>query len=150
MIFPTKRPFISQTKVWSYLERVFLMHKKLLVSVALLALLTMLLAACSIHEGGGPTGPVVHMGPADFIQHSITINKGDSITLIDDVAVGHIIKNGTWAGSKPSESQESGAPTYNATFVGNDNSTLGPFPTAGTFHFYCTVHPGMNLTVIVQ
>ena len=28
--------------------------------------------------------------------------------------------------------------------------TIGPFNTAGTFHLYCTVHQGMNLTVIVQ
>jgi plastocyanin len=126
------------------------MYKKLLVSIVLLALLTMLLAACSIHEASGPTGPVVHMGNADFVQHSITVSKGDSITLIDDVAVAHTIKNGSWAAGKPTEPKESGAPTYSANFTGNDNSTLGPFPTAGTFHYYCTVHPGMNLTVIVK
>jgi plastocyanin len=27
---------------------------------------------------------------------------------------------------------------------------IGPFTTAGTFKFSCTVHPGMNLTVMIQ
>lgn len=129
------------------------MYKKLLVGVALLAILTTILAACSIHDtgGGGSVGPTVHMGNADFLQNSITISKGQSITLIDDVAVEHIITNGQWKSSTtPSLGKESGAPTYNQTFNGNDSDTLGPFNTSGTFHYLCTIHPNMNLTVVVQ
>jgi plastocyanin len=33
---------------------------------------------------------------------------------------------------------------------GNSSATIGSFTTAGTFKLYCTVHTGMNLTVIVQ
>ncbi len=36
-----------------------------------------------------------------------------------------------------------------AALVG-DALAFGPFNVVGTFHIYCTVHPGMNLTVIVQ
>ncbi len=48
--------------------------------------------------------------------------------------------------------QENGAPVVNnMQFSGSDGSqTIGPFNTIGTFHLYCSVHPGMNLTVIVQ
>ena len=126
------------------------MYKKLLAVAVLLALLSMLLAACSIHADTGPTGPTVHMGGADFLQHSITISKGDSLTLVDDVSVAHTITNGSWVNSVAKSATESGAPSYNQQFGGNDSSTVGPFSTAGTFHLYCTVHPGMNLTVIVQ
>ncbi len=28
--------------------------------------------------------------------------------------------------------------------------TVGPFLTSGTYHSYCTVHPGMSLTILVQ
>lgn len=131
-------------------ERVFLMYKRLLAGVALLAILTTILAACSIHDTAGPSGPAVHMGNANFVQTSITIKKGDSISLINDVAVQHIIVNGQWKGGTPDTAKESGAPDYNKTFNGNDNDTLGPFTTGGTFHYYCTIHPGMNLTVTVQ
>ena len=126
------------------------MYKRLLLGIAFLAVLATLLTACSIHDTSGPSGPVVHMGNADFVQHSITINKGDSVTLIDNVAVQHIIDNGQWKGSKPDTTKESGAPSYNETFNGNDSAPLGPFNTSGTFHYYCTIHPGMNLTVVVK
>ncbi len=126
------------------------MYKKLLAGFALLALLSVLLAACSIHTASGPSGPTVHMGGADFIQHSITIKKGDMLALVDDATVTHIITNGSWVNSAPKSAKESGAPTVNVTLSGNDSSSIGPFPSAGTFKLYCTVHPGMNLTVIVQ
>ncbi len=125
------------------------MYKKLLALLVLLALLSTVLAACSIHDTA-VSGPSVHMGNADFVQSSITIAKGESISVIDDVAVEHIITNGSWTNGKPTKSSESGSPVYNKTFNGNDSDTLGPFTTSGTFHYYCTIHPGMNLSVIVQ
>ncbi len=126
------------------------MYKKLLVGIVFLACLTGLLTACSIHDTTGPSGPTVHMGNANFVQTSITISKGASINLIDDVAVQHIITNGAWKGATVDKASESGAPTYNQTFNGMDSSTLGPFATSGTYHYYCTIHPGMNLIVVVQ
>lgn len=126
------------------------MHKKLLAGIVLLALLTTLLAACSIHDTAAQSGPSVHMGNANFLQTSITISKGQAVTLIDDVTVEHIITNGTWKNGVARTTKENGAPSYNKTFNGNDSDTLGPFNTSGTFEYYCTIHPGMNLTVVVQ
>lgn len=126
------------------------MHKTLLAGIALLALLTTLLSACSIHDTAVQSGPSVHMGNANFLQTSITISKGQSVALIDDVTVEHIITNGTWQNGVAKVGKESGAPAYNKTFNGNDSDTLGPFNTSGTFEYYCTIHPGMNLTVVVQ
>lgn len=127
------------------------MSKKLLAGFAFLAILATILGACSIRDASsGPSGPAVHMGGANFIQTTITINKGESVTLVNDVSVEHIITNGQWKNGTPDTAKESGAPAYNATFNGNDSGSLGPFTTSGTFHFYCTVHPGMNLTVTVK
>ncbi len=127
------------------------MFKKVLVGLLVFSLLTAILAACSIRdEASGPSGPEAHMSGANFVQSSITIKKGDSLTLVDDVAVQHIIKNGTWDGNTPKPGTESGAPTVDVTLNGNDSATIGPFNTAGTFQLYCTIHPGMNLTVNVQ
>ena len=45
---------------------------------------------------------------------------------------------------------EPGAPNVSNVQI-NDNSTeIGPFTTAGIYHLYCTIHQGMNLTIIVQ
>ena len=127
------------------------MYKKVLVGLVLCGILTTTIAACGIYDQSSiPTGPTVHMGGANFLQPSITISKGQSIDLIDDVAVLHIIKNGMWNGNNQVLKAESGAPTVNVTFNGNDSNMIGPFNTSGTFKLLCTVHPNMDLTVTVS
>ncbi len=126
------------------------MYKKILVGLLVFGLLTTILAACAIRDEAGTSGPEAHMGSATFVQSSVTINKGDSLTLVDDVAVEHIIKNGSWNGTTQQPATESGAPSVNITFNGNDSAPIGPFNTSGTFRLYCTIHLGMNLTVVVK
>jgi plastocyanin len=90
------------------------------------------------------------MGDTNFLQSSVTISKGGKVTLIDDASVVHIIQNGSWDNGAAKPAKEAGAPTVQVNFQGNDTHDIGPFNTAGTFHVYCTVHPGMNLTITVQ
>jgi len=96
-------------------------------------------------------GTVVHMGPATFVQPTASVPTGASLQLVDDGVFPHVIRNGTWEGNTNAEpaSAPGAPPTSNLTTNGQP-LTLGPFATAGTFHFYCTVHPGMNLTVTVH
>lgn len=99
-------------------------------------------------NGGGSAS--VHLGLTSFVQPSVTVSKGSMLMLIDDVQVPHIIMNGTWdASGNQHLSKEAGAPTVNANLNSNSVS-IGPFNTAGTFHLLCTIHQGMNLTVVVQ
>ena len=110
-----------------------------------------MLAACAIYdEASLPQGPQAHMAGASFLVSSVKVPKGQMLTMVDDSTAQHIIKNGTWNGSTPQPKTESGAPTVNVTLNGNDSAAIGPFNTAGTFQLYCTIHPGMNLTVNVQ
>lgn len=135
--------------------------------LAVLAIGSILLAACarpgSATASGSSTpnsgnngssnggGTTVHMGQTNFLVPSTTIPKGSMLTLIDDVAVPHIIQNGTWdASGTPKPAKEAGAPTVNQSFSGSDTHTIGPFSTAGTFHIYCTIHTNMNLTITVK
>ena len=123
--------------------------KRLSGIAVLLGLLVVLLTAC-----GGPAatdGPnPVHMNSVDFLQPLITIKKGETVTLINDAAAVHYIENGTWDNGTQRPGIEPGAPKVDTQVGGNASSTLGPFNTAGTFKLYCTVHPSMNLTVIVK
>ena len=123
--------------------------KKLLRAIVLFALASILIAAC----GGGPSGGnyTVHMTDVNFAQSSITIPKGSTISLVSDSGATHILANGSWVNGSPQPMQESGAPAVNNVQVtSNGSQTIGPFNTSGTYHFYCTIHPGMSLTVIVQ
>ncbi|HZU02429.1 MAG TPA: plastocyanin/azurin family copper-binding protein [Ktedonobacteraceae bacterium] len=130
------------------------MVKRWLFLLALSALLTLILMACgstttSNNTSGGPNE--VHTQGVTFVQSSITIAKGSSLTLVDDDNIPHIITNGTWVNGTAKPAKELHAPeARNVQINGNAQATIGPFTSAGTFKFYCTIHPGMNLTVIVQ
>lgn len=131
--------------------------KKVLTVLVGISMLTLVIAACS-RDGAGSTASstsravnVVHMNSAQFVQNTITIKKGEQITLIDDSSTLHVIANGTWQSNGfPEYGVESGAPRVQVQFSGKESHIIGPFPTAGVFHLYCTVHQGMTLTVTVQ
>ena len=127
------------------------MSKKLLAILGLSCIITVLLVACGSASASAGPNPV-HMSGTNFVQHSITIKKGERITLINDDLFGsHTIANGTWENGTAKSQDEPGAPQVKDLQIsGSGQATLGPFTTAGTFHFYCTIHSGMNLTVVVQ
>lgn len=126
-----------------------MMMKKFITTFTLFSFIMLFVSACGVSTPTS-TGNNVHMNELNFAQNAISIKKGESITLIDDVAVVHIIQNGTWDNGIAKPGVEPGAPTVQLQFQGNDSHNAGPFNTAGTYHLYCTVHPGMNLTVTVQ
>jgi hypothetical protein len=126
-----------------------------LTGVAGMVIGAILIAA--IGQTSAPTGttytngaPTVHMSAANFSQPSVTIPKGSKLLLVDDVAVLHILANGSWENGVPKPAKEPGAPAVNNIQVNGQSVEVGPFSTAGTYHIFCTVHQGMNLTVIVQ
>jgi plastocyanin len=146
------------------------MQKKIGIFIVL-SLLLVLVAACS--RSGAPTTTAnnaannmttsgaasaggnsadVTMESTTFSPASVTIAKGGNINLINGTAMVHIIQNGTWENGAAKSEAESGAPVVNALQFStvNQKQTVGPFNTAGTFKLYCTVHPGMNLTITVQ
>src|SRR5437879_2768115 len=130
-----------------------LMYKKLFGVLTAFALITVLFTACGIRDAATTSsGPTVHMGAASFLHEKVTVPTGPMITLIDDTTSPHIIVNGSWVNGVQKPATESGAPTVNVKFNGNDTASIGPFNTASSsgFHLYCTLHNGMNLVVIVQ
>jgi len=128
------------------------MFRKLIVILALGSVISLLLVACGTAGSATSTaGNTVHMNDAQFDQTSVTIKKGESLTLIDDTLTPHIIANGTWKNGTAHPASEPGAPQVKDVQInGNSSQTIGPFTTAGTFKLYCTIHSGMNLTVVVQ
>ncbi len=144
--------------------------KILVMFLALLALGSVILAACSrpgtlpitgttptaTSSGGGGGGVAgcasgsVHMDSTNFVQKCVNISKGSKVTLIDDVQVLHIITNGAWVNGNPQIASEPGAPTINNVSIAGGSADIGPFNTAGKFNVLCTVHLGMNLVVNVS
>lgn len=126
------------------------MYKKVLFGFAVFALLSVLLAACTIRDASVASGPVVHMNTGNFVKPTVTIKKGETLTLIDDATSPHIVVNGTWQNGQAVNKTEAGAPAVKLNFNGGDSFATPPFNTAGTFKIYCTIHSGMNLAITVQ
>ncbi len=104
-------------------------------------------SAASTTTNGEPT---VHMSANAFVQNVVLVPKGSKLHLVDDTNSEHVLRNGFWkADGSPESSAEPGAPVVNVT-VTRGSVDLGPFVTAGVFHLYCTIHSGMNLTIVVQ
>jgi len=140
----------------------------LLLVLATLAFSSILLAACSRsgtpsastgsngstpssgNNGSGGNEPMVHMGPSNFVQTTVTVPKGSKLKLVDDGAYLHILQNGSWVNGAAKTATEPGAPTVNNLQVNGSSVEIGPFTTAGTFHIYCTVHQNMNLMITVK
>ena len=143
--------------------------KILVVFLAILALGSIILAACSrpgtittttgttptasSSGGGGGEGGcasgTVHMSSSNFKQPCVNISKGSKVMLVDDVQVLHIITNGQWVNGNPQLAVQPGAPTINNVTISGGSAEIGPFNTAGKFNVLCTVHVGMNLVVNV-
>ena len=137
--------------------------------LAILALGSILLAACArpgtetTNSGGGSTptassggggggcaNGTAHTLATSFQESCVNIAKGQSLKIIPAVPSLHIFGNGSWMNGSPQPASEPGAPTVNNLQETTSPVTIGPFNTAGTFHIYCSVHTGMNLTVNVK
>jgi plastocyanin len=127
------------------------MNKKILCGFFALLLLTVLVSACRVIDASTiPQNPKVEMGSSTFVETSVTIKKGDKLDLVNSSAVEHKMANGSWVNGTAKPATEPGAPTVSADTQAHQTATIGPFTQAGTYKIYCSIHPGMNLTVVVQ
>ena len=119
---------------------------------------TLLLLAFSIALAVAACGPSqsapneISMVTASFSTSTITIHAGQAVHFTDPAGTGatHIIclgEDGTCATAAqgPAVLQDPGF-TINA----GDQAQDVAFPSPGTYKITCSIHPSMNLTVIVQ
>jgi plastocyanin len=87
-------------------------------------------------SGGSGTAADVTMQNIAFSPQSVTIKAGDTVVWTNKDSVEHDV-------TAADGSFKSGILASGATFS-------HPFAQAGTYEYSCTLHPGMNGTVIVQ
>jgi plastocyanin len=101
--------------------------------------------------GSCATGTTVKTGTNSFEQTCITLSKGTMLKVVQDQTSYHILDYGQWNGTTASpQSSPAGAPALKDLALSGPSVNIGPFTTAGTYHIYCTVHPGMDLMVVVK
>lgn len=143
--------------------------KKRLGLLLLSALVAVLFVACSrggsaqaaassgssqgSQGGSGSNGGIVevHTNSGNFAQPSVMLHKGETIKLVNDASVVHVISLGTWNNGVAQPEKEPGAPNvHNQQLPANGSITIGPWKTSGIYHIYCTVHVNMKMTVNVK
>jgi plastocyanin len=127
-------------------------HLFVLMGILGCLLLTVVFSACRVVDASTiPPAKEVRMGTSDFIDKEVTINKGESVNLVATTSSNHVISNGTWENGAQVKKAEANAPVVSSQNVaGGASLTIGPFPVAGDYNYYCTIHPGMKLVVHVK
>jgi plastocyanin len=119
-----------------------------MVLVALLVAATPQTGATSTGPNGEPT---VHMTPSTFAPNVALASTGSSLLIVADSSAKHILDYGRWDASGVAHLlEEPGAPPLHDMVMTGGSMELGPFTAPGVYHIYCTIHQGMNLTIVVE
>jgi len=92
-------------------------------------------------------GADVGMATRDFAKDTVTLHRGERLTLINDSNAVHVI--GPGKDTAVASPQRGNPMTGFHLMQTNSVYTTGPWMTVGRFELTCTVHPGMNLIVVV-
>jgi len=123
----------------------------LVVGMVLVALLVTAAPQTGAASSNANGEPAVHMTADHFAQNVVLLPKGSKLLIVSDSSVEHILQNGAWdANGTPHALVESGAPLLQHAAITGGSQKIGPFTTAGVYHIYCTIHRGMNLTIVVE
>jgi len=89
----------------------------------------------------------VGMVSMDFAKDVVVLHRGERLTLFNSSDLVHVIGPGN---NGHIASPQKGDPILGFHLMPtNSTYTTGPWNTLGTFHLTCSVHPDMNLEVVV-
>jgi plastocyanin len=131
------------------------MKKGMLGVLVLLMAIGSALLGCGKASGGGQTVSVpdttVQMNTDNFVQTTRTLKAGQTLLFSDTVDGGstHVICLGQDMQCDAQAQGPSALTSPGFTIMAGGTKSI-TFPTAGTYQITCTLHPYMNLTVIVQ
>ena len=133
--------------------------KKLILTVATAAILV--LAGCGTngnaqgnHGGGTAAGTsTVNMSAINFVPNgsSVTVKAGQAVTFVDPAGTGglHYLLTGTNGTLTPMPGAPAVLSTPNGMTINAGDTKAITFANAGTFMITCTIHPYMEVTVVV-
>jgi len=121
------------------------------VGMCLVALLVAVVPQTGAVSTSSNGEPAVHLTRDSFVQNVVLVPKGSKLLLVDDSSAEHLLQNGAWdANGTARPLAEPGAPVVHNVEITGGSVEIGPFTTAGVYHIYCTIHRGMNLTIVVE
>lgn len=97
----------------------------------------------------GPNEVVI--GLQSFEPASLTVAKGTEVTWRSQYAIAHTVTSGTYVVDPRTDLRTSQKPDGKFDLaIGQIGQTVSTrFDAPGTYPYYCTIHQGMNATVVV-
>ena len=126
----------------------------LLVAAASSLLLS---TACASSSGGGANedaggdGVPVSTALLAFDPKEVRITKGQTVTWVGGDNITHVLVEGEFkVGSDGLRTEETDDKAFNLRLTKKDQKVSHTYDKPGTFTYFCTIHKGMNGTVVVS
>jgi plastocyanin len=121
----------------------------------------LLTAACGSSSSAGSTagsgttatadGATVDTGLLAFSPEKISIKKGQTVTWVGGDNITHVLVEGTYAvGADKLRTSQTDDKAFHLNLTKKGQKVSHTYTTAGTFTYYCSIHHGMNGTVVVS
>ena len=125
-----------------------------LVAVCLLALTACGSSGTKDDSAAGSTssnGVTVNTGLLAFDPKTVAITKGQTVTWVGGDNITHVLVQGSYeVGSDGLRTKETDDKTFNLKLGRKGQRVSHTYTTPGTFTYFCTIHHGMNGTVVVS
>jgi plastocyanin len=131
--------------------------RALLVTAALSTLL--MSAACGSSDDAASAdtaapkanGPSVSTALLAFDPETVTVSKGQTVTWVGGDNITHVLVEGTYqVGSDKLRTEQTDDKAFSLRLSKKGQQVSHTYDKAGTFTYYCTIHHGMNGTVVVS
>jgi plastocyanin len=121
------------------------------------ALALLLSAACGSSSapaskaGAKPSGTVVNTALLAFDPKSVNVKTGQTVTWVGGDNITHVLVEGDYKlGADGLRTDQTDDKAFHLDLSKKGQQVSHTYDKAGTFTYYCTIHHGMNGTVVVS
>ncbi len=130
-------------------------HRTATLAAGALLLLTSACSMSSDNESAGPTkdadGVQVDTSLLTFAPLEAKVTSGQTVTWVAGDNIKHVLVQGTYeVGGDKLRTTETDDKAFNLTLTKKGQKVSHTYDKAGTFTYYCTIHKGMNGSVVVS
>lgn len=130
-------------------------HRTAFLAAGALLLLTSACSMSSDDKTAAPTknadGVQVDTGLLTFDPLEAKVKTGQTVTWVGGDNIRHVLVQGTYeVGGDKLRTTETDDKAFNLTLTKKGQTVSHNYDKAGTFTYYCTIHKGMNGSVVVS
>jgi plastocyanin len=94
---------------------------------------------------------VVHLKLLSFEPAELHVPAGSTVEWVDDNPITHTVTSGSYeVGADGLRTSEQADGTFDGDLAAEGDSFLHTFDAPGTYTYFCSIHKGMNATLVVD